>query len=73
MSKLHHADVAKQAYYLWLDDGMTHGKAEQHWALAEKLLSQAVAPVAPKKTRAKSAKPTPRATRIKQAAAVLHS
>lgn len=73
MSKPHHAAIAEQAYYLWLDDGMAHGKAEQHWALAEKLLAQPAAPAAPKKTRAKAAKPSPRAARIRQAAAVLHS
>lgn len=73
MSKPHHAAIAEQAYFLWLDDGMAHGKAEHHWALAEKLLAQQVAPAAPKKARAKTAKSAPRAARIRKAEAVLHS
>lgn len=72
MSKPHHAAIAEQAYFLWLDDGMAHGKAEQHWALAEKLLAR-TSPATPKKTRAKTTKPAPRAARIRKAESVLHS
>lgn len=73
MNKPHHAAIAEQAYFLWLDDGMAHGKAEQHWALAEKLLAQRPPAAAPKKTRTKVAKSAPRAARIRKAEAVLHS
>lgn len=74
MRKLTHAAIAEQAYYLWLDDGMTHGNHEHHWTLAQKILSQQPAPVAPKKTRAKSTKAAaPRTTRARQIAPVLHA
>lgn len=73
MSKPQHAAIAEQAYFLWLDDGMAHGKAEQHWALAEKLLAQQPATATAKKTRTKTTKPAPRAARIRKAEAVLHS
>lgn len=73
MNKPHHAAIAEQAYFLWLDDGMAHGKAEQHWALAEKLLARQPAPTAAKKTRAKATKPASRAARIRKVEAVLHS
>ena len=72
MSKPHHAAIAEQAYFLWLEDGMAHGRAEHHWALAEKLLAQS-AQATPKKTPAKAAKPALRSARIRKAEAILHS
>lgn len=73
MSKLPHDAIAEQAYYLWLDDGMMHGNHEHHWTLAEKILAQQPAPVAPKKAKAKTAKAAPRTTRARQIAPVLHA
>lgn len=40
MTHTQHAAIAEQAYFLWLDDGMIHGRAETHWAAAEKLLAK---------------------------------
>lgn len=43
MSQSLQAQIAEQAYLMWIKDGMAHGRAEQHWAAAERLLSQQAA------------------------------
>ena len=40
MSNTMHSEIAKQAYFLWLQDGMLPGRAEQHWVAAEKLVAK---------------------------------
>ena len=51
MTNTMHTEIAKQAYMLWLQDGMEHGRAEQHWITAEKLVAKAK--IAPRKPRKK--------------------
>ena len=75
MAKPMHAAIAEQAYMLWLNDGMMHGKADHHWAMAEKLLA-AEAPVAPKPAKARkapAAKTAPRLGKARPTTTPLHS
>ena len=51
MTDTTHTEIATQAYLLWLQDGMSHGRAEQHWIAAERLVSKAK--IAPRKPRKK--------------------
>ena len=73
MTKPLHAAIAERAYELWLKDGMSHGKAEHHWMIAEKLLS-AEAPVAARpKAKKTSLKAAPRAAKARPQGIALHS
>lgn len=38
--------VRERAYHLWLDDGMAHGCAEDHWLRAEQALAAELTPTA---------------------------
>lgn len=65
--------VRERAYRLWLDDGMAHGCAEDHWLRAEKALAAECAiaipsssTMAPAAARAKTGRP---ATKSKKAPA----
>lgn len=73
MTKQLHDAIAEQAYYLWLNDGMKHGKAEHHWTMAERLL-RAEAPVAAKpKAKKASVKSAPRSAKTRADRIALHS
>jgi hypothetical protein len=37
-ASLHHEEIAREAYHLWLDRGCSHGQADQDWARAEALV-----------------------------------
>ena len=40
MSNAVHAEIATEAYFLWLQDGGMHGRADQHWEAAEKMVAK---------------------------------
>ena len=76
MATAPHAAIAEQAYFLWLNDGMRHGKAEHHWAMAEKLLAPTVpvaTPLKTKKTAPRIAKSAARSAKARNGAHSLHS
>lgn len=49
MSEMMRTEIAREAYFLWIKDGMTHGRAEQHWTAAEKLVAKRKVTTARKK------------------------
>ena len=73
MTKLHHAAVAERAYELWLKDGMSHGKAEHHWMMAEKLLRAEAPVIAQPKAKKASSKSSPRSVKARSHSIALHS
>lgn len=64
--------VRERAYHLWLDDGMAHGCAQDHWLRAEKALAAECAIALPSSSTpasAGSAKTVRPATKSKKAPA----
>jgi Protein of unknown function (DUF2934) len=46
--------IREMAYHLWVDEGRPHGRHEEHWRQASKLVAQgANGPAAPKRAAAK--------------------
>ena len=63
--------IREHAYFLWLSEGATHGRAHEHWIAAERALSTvaSIRVAAAAKTRAKkAAAPTRAAAKPKRAA-----
>ncbi len=73
MTKQLHAAIAEQAYFLWLNEGMNHGKAEHHWIMAERLLNAEAPTVAKPKAKKAAAKSAPRASKTRADRIALHS